>query len=345
MNKRLWIDYSKVREMIDFTRVLQNYNIEFPEGKTQIKITCPFHDDKTPSCSINTVKNNFQCFGCGAQGNALEFITLMEDKDPDDKSGLHSGVLTAIEIMGHTPSDFKKQSKSPKSSGNAHNKKSVSGGTKSGVKPHTEENERKSGDEKPEANEVLNLLLTIDGKHPYLTEVRGLDTETIELFGLGYCSRGIMKRRVVFPIHNKNGELVAYVGRYASENIPDEEARYKLPSTFYKSLELYNLHRAIQIGKRHLVIVEGYWSAIRLHQAGIPVVAVMGRTVSEEQAKLIVDAGFRFVTLLLDGDEEGRSSIPDALNILGRHVYARAQELADGEKPDSMPDEKIDALR
>jgi len=61
---------------------------------------------------------------------------------------------------------------------------------------------------------------------------------------------------------------MAYAGRYASEDIPDGTDRYRFPKRFLKSLELYNLHRAVELRKRYLVIVEGYWSAIRLNEAG-----------------------------------------------------------------------------
>ena len=62
---------------------------------------------------------------------------------------------------------------------------------------------------------------------------------------------------------------------------------------------------ALQPGE-HIVLVEGYWSAIRLHALGVPVVALMGWSVSPEQIALLRDRGTRFVTLLLDGDEAGR---------------------------------------
>ena len=67
---------------------------------------------------------------------------------------------------------------------------------------------------------------------------------------------------------------------------------------------LFNLHR-VAAGE-HVVLVEGYWSAIRLHALGIPVAGLMGWSVSPEQIALLRDRGVRFVTLLLDGDETGR---------------------------------------
>ena len=118
-------------------------------------------------------------------------------------------------------------------------------------------------------NPVLDLKLKLDHEHPFLAE-RGITPEVAEAFGIGFADRGIMKDRIAIPIHNERGELVAYAGRYAKEDVPDGTLRYRLPKTFFKSLVLYNLHRAKEFEKRHVVIVEGFWSAVRLHRDGIP---------------------------------------------------------------------------
>ncbi len=349
MNKKLWINYTKLREALDFVSVLQHYDIDCDTRRNQVKITCPFHDDKTPSCSINIADSKFNCFGCDAKGNVLEFVVQMEGGDPHDKDDLYQGALTSIEILGLSPADFGKSRTRPQGGRQEGNKRGASSGSNTTGKPqkssstrHREANQSKP---EPKSNPVIDISLNLDQQHPYITETKSLDEETIETFGIGYCNRGIMKNRIAIPIHNRTGELVAYAGRYASDDIPDGTIRYKLPSNFHKSFELFNLHRAMQFKKRHLVLVEGYWSTFRLHMAGIPVVGLMGRTISPEQANLIAKSGFRFVTLLLDGDEEGQNAIPGALDILGRKVYTRALELSDGIKPDTMPKEKLDELR
>lgn len=86
-----------------------------------------------------------------------------------------------------------------------------------------------AGDPGAQENPVLTFELKVDPKHPYLKE-RGLKKETIEVFGLGFCSRGLMKDRIAIPIHNKDGELVAYCGRWPGEDPPEGEEKYKMPA-------------------------------------------------------------------------------------------------------------------
>lgn len=99
---------------------------------------------------------------------------------------------------------------------------------------------------------MLNLAGSAD------LAARGLSRAIVETFGLGVCpetSRSIMKARLCIPIHNPQGELVAYAGRWLGDEVPEGELRYKLPEGFRKSLVLYNLHRVA--GAHHLVVVEG----------------------------------------------------------------------------------------
>jgi DNA primase len=88
---------------------------------------------------------------------------------------------------------------------------------------------------------------TLDRKHPYLKE-RGLKKETIKEFGLGYCKRGLMKGRIAILIHNEEGDLVAYAGRYPGDP-PEGEPKYKFPPRFKKSLVVFNLNWAEDMAK------------------------------------------------------------------------------------------------
>ena len=153
-----------------------------------------------------------------------------------------------------------------------------------------------------------------------------------------------MAGRVCIPVHNARGDLVAYAGRWPGEDVPEGEGKYRLPAKFEKSRVLFNLHRVAP--GEHLVLVEGYWSTMRLHALGVPVASPMGWSVSPEQVALLCDRGVRFLTLLLDGDDAGRRARERVVPDLAAAFFVRAPLLPDGQKPDTVPEaELLDLVR
>jgi DNA primase len=168
-------------------------------------------------------------------------------------------------------------------------------------------------------------------------------------FGAGYHGgKGIMHARVVVPIHQVDGTLVGYAGRWPGNEPPEGEGKYKLPQGFHKSLEVFNIHRAKACAREHgLVLVEGYFDVLRLYQLGIcHAVALMGSSLSDAQEKLILDAvgPHGRLTLLFDGDTSGRTVTEDALVRLSRHAHVRAIYLTDGVQPDQLTKTELDML-
>ena len=153
-------------------------------------------------------------------------------------------------------------------------------------------------------------LKSLDPSHEYLAR-RGFSQQAMEVFGVGYFtgSRGLMKGLAAIPIHNPQGELVAYAGKS-----PDEEmgaGGYTFPDTFRKDLELYNIHRAVEavgINERGLIVVADFFDVFRLHEAGYEnAVALMGDELSDAQLRLIFQTigGGGKVSLVLSKDNEG----------------------------------------
>jgi DNA primase len=191
-------------------------------------------------------------------------------------------------------------------------------------------------------------LKSLDPEHAYLKE-RGFAPETITAFGVGLCTgKSIMAGRIAIPIHNELGELVAYAGRWPGMP-PEGEGKYKLPTGFHKSLVVYNLHRAREHAKEAgLIVVEGFFDAMRVWQAGFPnVVALMGSTMSEAQEELIVTAvgqGGK-IALMFDEDEAGWKGREEALSRLSGRVYVRVIGLGEeGRQPDALSHDKIRTL-
>src|ERR1019366_5563060 len=178
-------------------------------------------------------------------------------------------------------------------------------------------------------------------EHSYLTE-RGLSLETIVDFGIGYCAKGMMADRIAIPIHNAKGEVVAYAGRCPGES-PEGTPKYKLPQGFRKSLELFNIDRA---GKEpgSLVIVEGFFGCMKLHQFGCRrVVALMGSTMSGTQEELIRKHTSRSsqVVVMLDEDEAGRTGGEDIAVRLAKFVFVTVHAFdKDGQQPENRSEER-----
>ncbi len=186
------------------------------------------------------------------------------------------------------------------------------------------------GEDRTENKPLKFQLKNIDPEHPYLAE-RGISKETAETFGIGFFSgRGSMSGRVVIPIHNGRGELVAYAGRA----VDGSEPKYKLPAGFHKSLELFNLHRINPL-EETVCVVEGFFDCMKVHEAGFACVAIMGSSLSNEQEVLLCRY-FVKVILLFDGDAAGNAGTDDCLLRLGRKIWVKAIQLQDGVQPDSL---------
>jgi DNA primase len=300
-NMTQWVNFKTVREHLSFRDVLAHYGIEEKGSGDQIKIVCPFHNDHKPSCGVNHEKQLYNCFVCDAGGNALDFVTNMEGLDPNKTGELRKAALFAANTFGieaalQKPSNGRATAKSK----TARSDKPV----KAKAKPVKSETPDKASKDKPDkpSNQPLTFTLDVNHKHPFI-EARGYKPKLIKKFGIGFSNRGSMKGRIAFPIHNTDGEVIAYSGRWASDELPEDTPRYLLPKGFEKSKVLYNLHRFIKKQTKNpaldtAVIVEGFWSVLRLHTENIPSVSTFGDSISEAQAELLVRHGFKNAILI-----------------------------------------------
>jgi DNA primase len=180
-------------------------------------------------------------------------------------------------------------------------------------------------------------LKGIDFTHPYLAQ-RGISEETARYFGVGfYRGMGSMSGRVVIPIHDAVGRLVAYAGR----SVDSRKPKYLLPRGFYKNRELFNLHRTTG---QEVIVVEGYFDCMTVWQAvRQPVVALMGCSLSEHQRAALLGR-FNRVTLMLDGDDAGRRAAERISRELVRDLFVRVIDMADGQQPDSLQPRELETL-
>ena len=195
-------------------------------------------------------------------------------------------------------------------------------------------------------------LKDLDAEHPYLLS-RGFTPETIQHFGLGFCSRGLLKGRVAIPLHDVAGALVGYAGRVVDDaTITEDNPRYRFPGKrerdgtvfeFRKTLFLYNGFR-LKAPVDDLVVVEGFTGVWWLHQNGLPdVAATMGADCSEKQAELIValvKPNGR-VWIAPDGDKAGERHAQTLLSLISPHRFVRWVKMADGKQPTDLSVEQL----
>jgi DNA primase len=293
------VDFATIKQQVNMTRLLKHYGLlqDMRQTASGLRGQCPFHDDSEPSFTTTPNQRGFHCFGCQAKGNVITFVRLKEriatsNQEQDDREAARRiqtwfGIEPIRSAAAPSP-----QPTDPAST------TFLSG------------DDRSNGPTPPEAQENPPLPFTLeslDHNHPYLAS-RGLSLATIKHFGIGYFPRrGSMSGRIVIPIHNPRGQLVAYAGRWPAETPPSGTLRYKLPRGFHKSLELFNLHR-ISPHARSVILVEGYWSVFHLYQYGFRnVVALMGTSLSDAQCQLLCDR-FQYAQVFLDGNNAGREA-------------------------------------
>lgn len=318
-----WVSFEEIKQNVTMEAVLEHYGLldRLKQRRDELIGLCPFHEESRGSFYANTKKNVFQCFGCKAKGNVLDFVALMERVDIRE-----AGLLLQdwFQIVAEKPS-----------------------GTSSDDRKRRQPRSRIIKPEQTK-NTPLSFELKLDPTHPYVRQ-RGLTSETIDYFGLGYAARGVMQGRIAIPIHDECGELVAYAGRWPGEP-PDNEGRYRLPPNFHKSLVVYNLHRASEQAKKEkrLVVVEGFFPCFWLWQAGINnVVALMGSSLSTRQKELLVDclSSDGALLLLFDNDKAGQLCGQQCLDELSLYFPVKSLHLPNGcHQPDDMTPKQIREL-
>jgi DNA primase len=331
-----WIDFKSLRSQLDFEQVLHHYRVEVKRKGTQHHGFCPLpsHEGKknSPSFSANLERGIFQCFGCGAKGNVLEFAALMERISLEDGAGLRRVALELAKRF--CPNQV----------------------TTAPARPP----ERKLGPPSPAPKEgaaIINPPLDfelkgLDPKHPYLLG-RGFTPETIVHFGLGFCGRGLLQGRVAIPLHDSKGRLIGYAGRVIEDKaVSETNPRYRFPSKrdrdgkvmeFRKTRFLYNGFR-IQGPVEDLIVVEGFTAVWWLHQHGLPqVVATMGSDISEKQVELVTELvrpnGRLWV--MPDGGVAGERFAEALLKSLSVHRPVRWVRLAKDQQPTDLSMENL----
>jgi DNA primase len=317
--------------------VLKHYGLwdKLKKSGSNLASCCPIHKgSNSRQFSVDPEKNIFNCFGnCKSGGNVLDFVSKMEGISIREAGLFLKGRFLSPPIRQDRQKPNTKAAEEEKKSDTA---------PLAQPKGEKTVNPAKSG-----VNPPLNFKLkSLKTDHPFFAE-RKINPATVEYFGLGFCTRGILKNRIAIPIHNEKAELVAYCGRSVNDEQTKKEGKYKLPKNFVKSAVVYNLHRQKK-DESTLILVESFISVFHLHQAGLSnVLALMGSQLSKEQEELIIGYSAPDVKIILmfDADASGRECTDDCLKKLGHRVFTRAIDLEPyAPKPHHLTLEQINAL-
>lgn len=302
-----WVDFSAVKQAVSLEAVLGRYRASGLRRRgDQLQGCCPIHHGRREdSFRAHLTRNVFHCFACQARGDVLDFVAAME------RCSIREAALRLQQRFGvNAAGAMERQNREPV--------------------------RKEEGRNVP----LRFVLRGVEGNHRYLAE-RGIDPATAATFGVGfYPGPGLMSGRIVIPICNLRGQLVAYAGRALDGGSP----KYKVPAGFRKSLELFNLQRAVAVGSQTVIVVEGYFDCMRVHQAGIPwVVALMGSSLSAAQESGLL-RHFERILLMLDGDAAGQAASRAIAARLAGRCSVRVVEAPDGSQPDQMSSAAIRQL-
>lgn len=340
------LDIERVIDAVSIVDVVEDYVKLSHRGANYIGL-CPFHNEKTPSFSVSESKRLYKCFGCGKGGNVVSFVMEAE----------HVSFPEAVRLLAK----------------------------RANIQLQEREDTPRQREQKAERDRLLelvewaqawfykNLMQHTEGRAIGLTyfKERGLQTDTIRAFGLGYAldkptaltgdalqagfpaeilvKVGLtterdgrrydrFRGRVIFPIQSSSGRTIGFGGR--ALRVGERTAKYvNSPESeiYHKSATLYGIAQAkSEIIKRDCsILVEGYLDVLQMHQLGVRnVVASSGTSLTVEQTHML----YRFsknVLVLYDGDSAGIKAALRGLDIFLTEGFAvRVALLPDGQDPD-----------
>jgi len=341
----------ETRAAADLVEVAGDY-VQLKQSGSRYMGLCPFHNEDTPSFSVDPDQNLYYCFGCGQGGDIFKFVQEIEGV----------GFLEGVRILAE----------------------------RYGIPLPEEETDSEAANEREAILHALRFaarffyrqLTQTDRGRPALDYLRdrGFAPETIKRFGLGYAPNewdtlltaateqqidsetlekaGLVierndgsgyydryRGRIIFPIFSHIGKVLAFAGRILDPDDERDQPKYiNSPETevYHKKEVLYGLHQAKRAVRKtdEVLLVEGYTDVISLSQAGVQnVVASSGTALTEEQVEVLGRYASRAL-LLYDADEAGaRAAMRGMERVLEAGVGAYAVELPSGSDPDEYVQE------
>lgn len=335
----------------DIVDIISDY-VTLKKKGVNYQACCPFHNEKTPSFVVSPSKGVYKCFGCGKGGNAVTFVMEHEGVSyPEALKIVAKRYGIEIQEREQTEEDVRRNN-------DRESMFALNGWAAEYFAKY--------------------MLSSTEGRSvglSYFSQKRGFTEVTIRKFGLGFCSsegnamtmaalsagykqefltstglslvregdgklRDRFRDRVIFPVHNISGRVVAFGGRTLRTDKSVAKYQNSPESEIYsKKRELYGLYfakKAIQ-QQDYAIMVEGYTDVISMHQAGVEnVVASSGTSLTTEQIQLL-HRFTRNITVIYDGDSAGiHASLRGIDMILKEGMNVRVVLLPPEHDPDSF---------
>lgn len=320
-------DIERVLGATDIVRVVRERMELRQKGREWVGL-CPFHDDRSPSMFVSPAKQIFKCFACGAGGDALSFVQKYDGVE-FPQALEHLAEAAGVEL---TP----RGQRAPTGPGRSERAAALE------ANAFAQDFFRRTLMDANAGRAAREMI-----------QRRGISAEMVEAFGIGAAPSGwdgllqaalkdrrpidsmelaqlvrareqggghydVFRNRLMFPIHDQGGRVIAFGGRRLSEDDPAKYLNSPESVVFKKSTVLYGLWRATA-GIRQTgfcIVTEGYTDTIACHQAGFTnTVATLGTAFTTEHAGLLRRLCGR-VVLLFDGDEAGLSAADRAAGVL-----------------------------
>src|SRR4051794_37487856 len=335
----------RVRDAVDFHGLIAERTDLRRMGSQWIGL-CPFHEERSPSFSVDPVKKVFFCFGCGEKGDVFDFVQKTHGLD----------FVQALEFLAdRTHVELERERDDPEAE-------------------RREARKQRLLSLLGRAAEFYAAYLWRAGDaataREYLTE-RGLERDVLDRFKVGYApaagdkliqqaakagfaadeliAAGLARRRsgrtedsfrgrIIFPLTNKRGHVLGFAGRALR---PDDKPKYLNTSEnkavgFFKGELLYGMHESRTPGMKagRFVVVEGYTDVLALHQAGVPeCVAIMGTSLTDPQLEELTRVQGT-VYLALDADNAGKNATSRAARMASeRQTDLRVVSMPSGRDP------------
>ena len=318
----------RIKQVARLEEVVERY-LPLKRGGSSAKTLiglCPFHDDRHPSLHVNVEGQYYKCFACGEGGDLFRFVQQIEGCDFRQVLKILAGWYDLSDADDYLSMKY----------------------------PPVRKKSIPVAKDKPElvspihiAALLRNHRMVLDILEKYIPEEEILQ-ETYSLFEVGVASYFLPPdytafcNRLIFPIRNERGELVAFAGRYRGETEGTDIRKYVNSPTspiYHKSEILYGLYQAQdEIRKRKFVyITEGYKDVLAMHAAGFQNTVALCGTVLTEQHAALLSRYTRCVVVMLDGDEAGQTNgVKSARLLAGKDFSVGRIILEPKQDPDSL---------